>query len=354
MAVSHPKRCQKLDRAITIVVYKTMDREAERYVMRKVVIQSPSYGIGQFPVTGICSANRLPAEASLGLEADWSSANFISISQIVAIATVQLCGKSTNRRPIILPPQSSIDGYLSRMNYYSVLGIDHQERFTRHDPQDRFVPLTSIPIDEYAADPNSIGSMLRRVIASNVCMSKSVTDYLDLSFGEMIDNIVQHSQTKSPGIAGAQYHPQGGYVEACVADCGIGIAASMARNPKYASRSDNELVTLAFEAKTGEWFGCSEVGTNKVSGGMGLAFAARLAKVTEGHVWTVTRGSAIHVSSNGTETMDGLYYPGTLIVMRIPETEKEIFDSDMHDGGESKPARWDPANGRYVESNPLW
>ena len=58
---------------------------------------------------------------------------------------------------------------------------------------------------------------------------------------------------------------------------------------------------------------------------MGLAFAARLVKVTEDHVWTVTRGSAIHVSSNGTETMDGLYYPGTLIVMRIPETEREIF-----------------------------
>ena len=31
-----------------------------------------------------------------------------------------------------------------------------------------------------------------------------------------------------------------------------------------------------------------------------------------------------------------------------------IFDSDMHDGGESKPARWDPTNGRYVEPNPLW
>ena len=125
-------------------------------------------------------------------------------------------------------------------------------------------------------------------------------------------------------------------------------------DPPHSNDPINELVTLAFEAKTGEWFGCSEVGTNKVSGGMGLAFAARLVKVTEGHVWTVTRGSAIHVSSNGTETMDGLYYPGTLIVMRIPETEKEIFDSDMHDGGESKPARWDPANGRYVESNPLW
>ena len=96
-------------------------------------------------------------------------------------------------------------------------------------------------------------------------------------------------------------------------------------DPPHSNDPINELVTLAFEAKTGEWFGCSEVGTNKVSGGMGLAFATRLAKVTEGHVWTVTRGSAIHVSSNGTETMDGLYYPGTLMVMRIPETEREIF-----------------------------
>ena len=96
-------------------------------------------------------------------------------------------------------------------------------------------------------------------------------------------------------------------------------------DPPHSNDPINELVTLAFEAKTGGWFGCSEVGTNKVSGGMGLAFAARLAKVTEGHVWTVTRRSAIHVSSNGTETMGGLYYPGTLIVMRIPETEREIF-----------------------------
>ena len=58
---------------------------------------------------------------------------------------------------------------------------------------------------------------------------------------------------------------------------------------------------------------------------MGLAFAARLAKVTEGHVWTVTRGSAIHVSSNGTETMDGLYYPGTLIVMPYQRQRRKFL-----------------------------
>ena len=106
---------------------------------------------------------------------------------------------------------------------------------------------------------------------------------------------------------------------------GTDVVRVSSPDPPHSNDPINELVTLAFEAKTGEWFGCSEVGTNKVSGGMGLAFATRLAKVTEGHVWTVTRGSAIHVSSNGTETMDGLYYPGTLIVMRIPETEREIF-----------------------------
>ena len=117
----------------------------------------------------------------------------------------------------------------------------------------------------------------------------------------------------------AKPHPPG--------DHGTDVVRVSSPDPPHSNDPINELVTLAFEAKTDEWFGCSEVGTDKVSGGMGLAFAARLAKVTEGHVWTVIRRSAIHVSSNGTETMDGLYYPGTLIVMRIPETEREIFGS---------------------------
>ena len=46
---------------------------------------------------------------------------------------------------------------------------------------------------------------------------------------------------------------------------------------------------------------------------------------------------------------------GTVTQLPIHTSSRSlIFDSDMHDGDESKPARWDPTNGRYVESNPLW
>lgn len=244
---------------------------------------------------------------------------------------------------------------MMRMDYCKVLGIERDEGFTRHDPCDRFVPLTRIPIDEMSADPGGTADMLTRVIKSNTGFTGSAVDIMSLAFSEVMDNIVQHSEAKSPGIAGAQWFPNLGYVEICVADCGIGISRSMSANDDYHGMSDGELLEKAFEYQAGQWYGRSVFGSREVSGGVGLCYSAGLTRALGGHLWAVSHGSSVHISETGIERLSGMYYPGTVIVMRIPNTGRELLDTDVFPDGRGLPLRYEPGEGQYLEEDDaLW
>lgn len=320
----------------------------------KVSAYNPGFGIASSPIAELCRIGNLPEDPLQGIDADWRSVTFASVSQLGALAAVQLQGKLAGVEPHLSQPCSNVMGYMQRANYFSTLGINIPEDFTRHDTSTRLLPVSQIPIDECEAQPGRISSQMKKMLLGHINVSESVADNLDLSLGEIIDNVVQHSRAKAPGIACAQYYKSDGFVEICVADCGIGIPASMRDNPKYEGKSDNKLLELAFRRKTGEWYGRSQAGTGKVSGGMGLSFAASLTRATGGHIWAISHNSAIHLSNNEPQHLIGLFYPGTLIVMRIPETLDEVSEADMYGEGSDVPSRWDCVNGAYTEENVLW
>lgn len=315
---------------------------------------NPGFGIDASPIRRLCKAGSLPVDPSDGVDADWSEVTFASVSQIAAVAAIQLCGKQSHARQTIDNPPSSLMGYMQRADYFKTLGLEIEENFTRHNTARRLVPLSQIPVDEQQADPNGISGLVRKVISSHINLSESVKGNLDLSLGEIIDNVVQHSRASSPGLACAQYYPGDAYVEVCVADCGVGVPASMGENPAYSDRTDAELLAMAFERGTGQWIGRSRIGTNEVSGGKGLSFASSLVRKIGGHIWAVSQDSAVHISSEGTEPEEGLYYPGTLVVMRIPETMEEVSEVDMYGEGSQEPSLWDSVEGRHTQSSLLW
>lgn len=315
---------------------------------------NPGFGIDASPIRRLCKAGSLPVDPAVGVDADWSGVTFASVSQIAAVAAIQLCGKQSRARQTIEFPPSSLMGYMQRADYFRTLDIKLEEGFARHDTTTRLVPLSSIPTDEQQADPNGISVRVRRVISSHIRLSESVKGNLDLSLVEIIDNVVQHSMASSPGLACAQYYPADAYVEVCVADCGVGIPWSMGENPAYSGKSDAELLAMAFERGTGQWIGRSRIGTNEVSGGKGLSFASSLVKKIGGHIWAVSRDSAVHISSDGTEPEEGLYYPGTLVVMRVPETMEEVSEIDMYGEGSQAPSLWDCVEGQHTDSSLLW
>ncbi len=316
---------------------------------------NPGFGIGSSPVALLCRTGNLPQDAAQGVDADWGSVTFASVAQLGAIAAIQLCGKSAGNKQHVVSPRQNVMGYMQRADYYSALGFDMPENFTRHDTSTRLLPVSKIPIDELEAEPNRIAGQLKTLILSHLKLSESVSDNMDLALGEIIDNVVQHSGASSPGVACAQYYPSDAYIEICVADCGVGIPASMAENPDYAGLSDADLLAMAFKQKTGQWYGRSHAGTNKVSGGMGLSFASNLVRAIGGHIWAISHSTAVHLSCAGTEKLKGLFYPGTLIVMRVPETLDEVSEFEMYGEGSDSPSLWNDVDGRHSgDSGELW
>ena len=318
-------------------------------------VRNAPFGIESFPIMGICAAGSLPTVAGTGVDVDWSNVTFCSVSQMAAIACIQCAGTSLGVRQRCKLPDSQAKSYMLRMDYCRTLGMRAEEDFSRHDPESRFVPLTKIPIDESEADPGGIASRLEEVVSANTMLHRSASNMLNLAVTEVIDNVVQHSFASSPGMACAQYYASQGFVELCVADSGIGIPTSMAENPDYLFMSDWERMLAAFEAEKGQWVGRPVTGSNQVGRGLGLSYPARLAERLGGHLWAISGDVAIHIHGGGREQMDGLFYPGTVIVMRVPNVGDEVLESDIWDDGQPRPIYFDAVEGRnYGEDDLLW
>jgi hypothetical protein len=86
-------------------------------------------------------------------------------------------------------PSKKVDGYVSRMDFYQVLEIEHQEAFFRHSEGDRFMPLKRLSNNEI----NDIATQLRETITSHLDFDSSAVDMIDYSFGEILDNVLMHS-----------------------------------------------------------------------------------------------------------------------------------------------------------------
>lgn len=280
------------------------------------------------------------------MAADWTGCGFASISHIAAVAAVQSAALAY-RMPRSCIPSKVADQYISRMDYYKIAGIEHEEKFIRHPENDRFLPLAQI--EEFGA--NLVASRLRSTVTSHLAFSESAIDMVDYAFGEVLDNVLQHAKALSPGVACSQYYPTGNFVEVCIADCGRGIVASMANNPSYSGLNDDALLAKAFERFTGEYFGVPAYGSPNVSGGMGLWVAANVVRALGGHIWAVSRGNAIDVSTSGIQSVSGMYYPGTVVTMRFPVTSKTISGDDIFGNGSDQVARWTPSDSWWYEGS---
>ena len=241
-----------------------------------------------------------------------------------------------------------VDGYVSRMDYYKILGIEHPEGFRRHPGGDRFIPMSLV---EENMSINDTAAALRNVIMAHLPFSESAMDAADYAFGEILDNVIQHSAADVPGVTAAQYYPKSSRVEICVADCGVGIPASMAENPLYLGLTNQGLLEKALQPNEGQYIGRSEFGTNKVSGGVGLSIAAKMCATLGGSLWVVSYGASIGVSNSGARRVGDLYYPGTVVVMDIPVTGAEVLGSDIMDDVPSLPFGWSPSEGQYYSES---
>lgn len=302
----------------------------------RIRVSAPPYGIENSPIFGLCGSNAFQFIPGGTFVVDWGSCGFASVSQICAVASTALRAKEIGCFCSSIP-SDTIDGYVSRVDFYRVLEIDHREKFIRHSENDRFMPIKKLS----DSDVNEIATQLRTTVTSHLSFADSVIDMIDYSFGEILDNVLMHSKAPGTGLACSQFLPNGNYVEVCVSDCGVGIAETMAKNKLYADKDMVELMALAFDKGTGEYVGKDQFSDDRTSGGMGLRIASNVATALGGHIWAVSRKQSIHISKQGIRSFgSGRYFPGTVISMRFPVTDMKLTGDDVLDDGSSKTVRW--------------
>lgn len=314
--------------------------------MHTIVIQSAPRGCSASPLWGICFPGNFPTYLPCPVEADWSGCGFASVSHIAAVAAVQSVSLA-HRMERTCVRSADVDRYIARMDYYKIAGIAHEEGFVRHPENGRFLPLSQI--EDYGA--NLVASRLRATVTSHLSFSDSAVDMMDYAFGEVLDNVLQHAKAPCPGVACSQYYPNGNYVEVCIADCGRGIAASMANNASYSDMGEEELLAKAFERYTGEYFGIPAYGSPNVSGGVGLWVAANVVRALDGYIWVVSKNNAVEVSASGTRCVPNMYFPGTIVTMRFPVSDKVVSGNDIFGNGRSEATRWTPHDSWWYEGS---
>jgi anti-sigma regulatory factor (Ser/Thr protein kinase) len=104
----------------------------------------------------------------------------------------------------------------------------------RRESLHRFTTSTSlndiVDIESGHHIGDDVGDQVRNVLISNGLYRSP--SQVGLMVGELADNFAQHSH-RNLGALALQYYPRLGALRIAVADCGIGIRASLSENPKH-------------------------------------------------------------------------------------------------------------------------
>jgi hypothetical protein len=153
-----------------------------------------------------------------------------------------------------------------------------------------------------------------QIAARRAGFASSVAEALAGAVGELADNVLQHSESEETGIAA---FAQGDAVfEYVVADCGIGMLASLRRNEEYRGlRDDMEALPLAVSA------GVSRYGQRS---GRGYGYRAVFLplRAADGVVRLRSGSAVVEVASKGPGDDSGVcsqrpFHPGVTVAARL-------------------------------------
>jgi len=167
-------------------------------------------------------------------------------------------GRSCN----LIPPNSSAArGYLARQNFWERFNFNpdviKEENLRRITTSTSLNNIVDIEKKDYIAE--NIADAVKKILIINVVRVNAAE--IGAVICELVDNFALHSE-RTLAAFHMQYYPNRNQVVLAIGDCGIGIRASLATNPKYrallerphyeaALKSFDPLVTRLPEGGTG-------------------------------------------------------------------------------------------------------
>lgn len=189
---------------------------------------------------------------------------------------------------LLVNPDNEVFRYLQRIDFFHVLGVETQEKFSRHPAEGRFVPLQSITTEMEAGElANAIIHCIRVQVPD---IPPSLLNYSRFILDELGVNIVQHAEAGQTGFGLGQVYHQIGILEYAYADYGIGILQSFAKNLEFATRieDDDAAIRLALQDNI------SSSTNARRNMGAGLYEFERICQRMNGELWILSGNACLY------------------------------------------------------------
>lgn len=257
----------------------------------------------------------LTLEDSCDIEIDLS--RLVSISPAgLALLTAAL-QRVLNLRPepsctIVTPRHPGVRTYLQRMNLLrSLPGFSEiKEDFERHDELG-FRGCRMFAGEDYA--PTALEMI--EAMTERCTMDDVATSAVRVCLDEIAENVGHHSEA-AVGFAAAQGWRRSSELEIAIVDLGIGIRASLTKNPEYSSvTEDADAIETALQPRV--------TATPERNSGIGLFITRMLLKANGGSMIVRSGFGALHGGVVDRVESKDVYLPGTLVAIRV-RTDKPL------------------------------
>lgn len=252
-----------------------------------------------------------------GLVSVSPSALALLIAALKRVADLDLIAEGSS---IHRPLSPAVHNYLLRMNLIRVLlGEEASEPVKRREPKG-FRPCEHFTgAHDYAAVAKNLTTALTERCVTDDVARASVRICLD----EIAENVVHHADTPIGGFGAAQGWPRNNEFEMAIVDLGVGMRASLTKNPDHADIGDDaEAITRALQPRVSA--------TPERNAGIGL-FITKLLLEANGGLLLIRSGyGSVHAGSVDRAALEDAELPGTLVALRA-RTDRPLDINSVYD-----------------------
>lgn len=185
---------------------------------------------------------------------------------------------------------------------------------------EKYASKTYIPIINFAAERNSdakeaVSSLVENMIISQLSIERNVAIGFKYMVDETLDNITEHSESDR-GYIFAQAYPNKGFLDMCIADCGVTLLGSYQKFQNNEIANDSEAIKAANRGISSKNLPDAE------NRGYGIRTSKGMLVDGLGGQYMMISGGGLYFKRPGDDRFfrmpEGLRWNGTIVAMRIP------------------------------------
>lgn len=184
--------------------------------------------------------------------------------------------------------------YLDRMGLFDILGKNSPYSISEHEPAGRFIPLTQI------RTPDEQTKFITEMIPL-LHLSPQQADAIKYTVGELVRNVLEHSNAENGAFVAAQYYPNANIVRLGICDTGVGIRQTI----NYSWSADTDIDAIKLALTPGITGTTRREGGTEVNAGAGLFFIKSMAAVARDY-FLVYSGTGLYKLTKRDKRTKGL------------------------------------------------